>query len=122
MQSRIVVAALNIAVARRGDVAGCILLQNNVLDRSRCDTRDELRIAIVTSIERTYHRRRLQTASGRLIPVEYETIMNPTATRAAYPNLSPTRPAVSYLHDRRDILAGPVTAKDPAALTLALCS
>ena len=33
------------------------LLQHNVLDRRRWATRDELRIAIVTWIERTYHRR-----------------------------------------------------------------
>src|SRR3712207_7859530 len=34
------------------------LLQRNVLDRRRWATRDELRIAIVTWIERTYHHRR----------------------------------------------------------------
>ena len=34
------------------------LLQKNVLDRQRWTTRDELRIAITTWIERTYHRRR----------------------------------------------------------------
>jgi hypothetical protein len=33
-------------------------LQRNVLDRRRWTSRDELRIAIVTWIERTYHRRR----------------------------------------------------------------
>jgi transposase InsO family protein len=38
------------------------LLQRNVLDRRRWATRDELRIAIVTWIERTYHRRRRQAA------------------------------------------------------------
>jgi len=42
------------------------LLQNNVLDRRTWPTRDELRIAIVTWIERTYHRRRRQAALGRL--------------------------------------------------------
>ena len=41
------------------------LLQKNVLDRRRWDTREELRIAIVTWIERTYHRRRRQAAHGR---------------------------------------------------------
>ena len=46
------------------------LLQNNVLNRQRWKTRDELRIAIVTWIERTYHRRRRQTALGRLTPIE----------------------------------------------------
>ncbi|WP_460850419.1 IS3 family transposase, partial [Nocardioides ultimimeridianus] len=118
MKSRLAVAALNNAVARRGDVAGCIvhsdrgsqfrsrkfvhainrhslvgsmgrvgacgdnaamesffsLLQKNVLDRRSWATREELRIAIVTWIERTYHRRRRQDALGRLTPIEYETI------------------------------------------------
>lgn len=127
MKSRLAVAALNNAVARRGDVAGCIvhsdrgsqfrsrkfvhalnrhglvgsmgqvgaagdnaamesffsLLQKNVLDRRSWPTRDELRIAIVTWIERTYHRRRRQAALGRLTPIEYETIMTTTAAQAA---------------------------------------
>jgi transposase InsO family protein len=128
MKARLVVAAIEMAVARRdGDVAGCILhsdrgsqfrarkvhralarhgmvgsmgqvgsagdnaamesffalLQKNVLDRRhRWETRDELRIAIVTWIERTYHRRRRQAALGRLTPIEYETIMT-TQTAAA---------------------------------------
>ncbi len=63
------------------------LLQNNVLDRRTWATREELRIAIVRWIERTYHRRRRQAALGRLTPIEYETIMtthDPTpATQAA---------------------------------------
>lgn len=127
MQADLVVRALDNAVARRGDVAGCILhsdrggqfraqktqralarhgmvgsmgqvgsagdnaamesffalLQRNVLDRRRWTTRHELRMAIVTWIERTYHRRRRQTALGRLTPVEYETIMTPQAIKAA---------------------------------------
>ena len=128
MKARLVVAAIEMAVARRGsDVAGCIfhtdrgsqfrarkvhralarhglvgsmgqvgsagdnaamesffaLLQRNVLDRQRWDSRDELRIAIVTWIERTYHQRRRQTALGRLTPVEYEMINNQPATQAA---------------------------------------
>ncbi len=127
MKSRIAVNALNSAVARRGDVAGCILhtdrgsqfrsrklvralgrhdmvgsmgrvgaagdnaavesffslLQKNVLDRRSWITREELRIAIVTWIERTYHRRRRQDALGQLTPIEYETIMTTTATQAA---------------------------------------
>jgi transposase InsO family protein len=127
MKSRIAVNALNNAVARRGDVAGCLLhtdrgsqfrsrklvhalgrhdmvgsmgrvgaagdnaamesffslLQKNVLNRRRWDTRDQLRIAIVTWIERTYHRRRRQDALGRLTPVEFETIMTTPATQAA---------------------------------------
>jgi len=128
MKARLVVAAIEMAVARRGDVAGCILhsdrgsqfrarkvhralarhgmvgsmgqvgsagdnaamesffalLQRNVLDRQRrWATRDELRIEIVTWIERTYHRRRRQTALGRLTPIEYETIMTPQTATAA---------------------------------------
>jgi len=128
MKSRIAVAALNNAVARRGqDVAGCVLhtdrgsqfrarklvkaikhhhmigsmgrvgaagdnaamesffslLQNNVLDRRRWPTREQLRVAIVTWIERTYHRRRRQLTLGRLTPIEYETIMNTPALQAA---------------------------------------
>ena len=127
MKSRLAVAALNNAVAMRGDVAGCVvhsdrgsqfrsrkfvrtlghhqmagsmgrvgaagdnaamesffaLLQKNVLDRQSWTTRQELRIAIVTWIEKTYHRRRRQDALGRLTPVEYETIMTTPATQAA---------------------------------------
>jgi putative transposase len=50
------------------------LLQNNVLDRQRWHTRQDLRLAIVTWIERTYHRRRRQARLGRLTPIEFETI------------------------------------------------
>ncbi|OYN89572.1 hypothetical protein CGZ92_02285 [Parenemella sanctibonifatiensis] len=59
------------------------MLQKNVLDRKRWQTREELRIAIITWIERTYHRRRRQARLGKLTPIEYETIMNPTANLAA---------------------------------------
>jgi putative transposase len=57
------------------------LLQNNVLDRQRWQTREDLRLAIVTWIERTYHRRRRQRRLGRLTPIEFETI-NRLATAA----------------------------------------
>ncbi|MCZ4328190.1 IS3 family transposase, partial [Brachybacterium paraconglomeratum] len=59
------------------------LLQKNVLDRKRWRTREELRIAIITWIERTYHRRRRQARLGRLTPIEFETIMNQTVSLAA---------------------------------------
>jgi len=59
------------------------LLQNNVLNRQPWRTREQLRIRIVTWIERTYHRRRRQDALGRLTPIQYEAIMTPTATEAA---------------------------------------
>ena len=59
------------------------LLQKNVLDRQVWATREELRIAIVTWIERTYHRHRRQASLGRLTPIEFETIMTTPATQAA---------------------------------------
>jgi len=59
------------------------LLQNNVLDRRPWATRQELRIAILTWIERTYHRRRRQAALDRLTPIEYETIMTTVTAQAA---------------------------------------
>ncbi|WP_281903103.1 IS3 family transposase [Micromonospora humidisoli] len=127
MKSRLAVNALHNAVARRGDVTGCVLhtdrrsqfrnrkfvhalhqhhmigsmgrvgaagdnaamesffglLQNNVLDRRTWTTRQQLRTAIVTWIERTYHRRRRQRSLSRLTPIEYETIMTPPASQAA---------------------------------------
>lgn len=59
------------------------LLQKYVLDRRVWVTREELRVAIVTWIERTYHRRRRQTSPGRLTPVEFETVMTTPALQAA---------------------------------------
>lgn len=59
------------------------LLQKNVLNRHRWATHQQLRLAIVTWIERTYHRRRRQAALGKLTPIEFETIMNPTQAHAA---------------------------------------
>jgi putative transposase len=129
MTARLVVAALNHAVARRDEVAGCILhsdrgsqfrarkvqraltchrmvgsmgqvgsagdnaamesffalLQRSVLDRRRWDSRNELCIAIVTWIERTYHRRRRQAALGRLTSIEYEMIMTHRPPRPLNP-------------------------------------
>ena len=127
MKSRIAVNALNNAVSRRGDVAGCVLhtdrgsqfrsrkhvralarhsmagsmgrvgaagdnaamesffslLQKNVLDRQTWATREALRIAIITWIERTYHRRRRHAGLGRLTPIEFKTIMTTPARQAA---------------------------------------
>ncbi|WP_307480082.1 IS3 family transposase [Microbacterium trichothecenolyticum] len=59
------------------------LLQKNVLNRRSWTTREQLRIAIVTWIERTYHRRRRQDRLGRLTPVEFETMMTKTLALAA---------------------------------------
>jgi len=58
------------------------LLQKNVLDRRHWRTRDELRLGIVTWIERTYHRRRRQRALGRLTPIEFELLHHQLATAA----------------------------------------
>ncbi len=128
MKARIVVDAIEHAVARRGvegaDVAGCIvhsdrgsqmraraalralrrhdlvgsmgkvgsagdnaamesffsILQRKVLDTRRTwSTRDELRLAIVTWIERDYHRRLRQDRLGRLTPIEFETTIKTAA-------------------------------------------
>jgi len=57
------------------------LLQKNVLDQQRWTTRAELRLAIVTWIEKTYHRARRQRRLGRLTPIEFKTI-NRTAHAA----------------------------------------
>jgi putative transposase len=50
------------------------LLQNNVLDTKKWESRNELRMAIVTWIERTYHRRRRKRSLGKMTPVEYEAV------------------------------------------------
>ena len=111
MKARLAVAAIENAVARREDVAGCILHtdrgsqfrsrkvhrslarhrmvgsmgqvssagDNAAMESFFCSSRtrpqsqrwgpgDELRIAIVTWIQRTYHPRRRQAALGRLTP------------------------------------------------------
>jgi putative transposase len=51
------------------------LLQKNVLNRRRWQTREHLRPAIAVRIERTYHRRRRQDTLGRLTPIEFETLL-----------------------------------------------
>lgn len=58
------------------------LLQKNVLNWRRWATRDELRLAIVTWIEATYHRRRRQRGLGKLTPIEFETLLNPPCQAA----------------------------------------
>ena len=52
------------------------LLQKNVLNRNAGHTREQLRLAIITWIERTYHRRRRQDRLGRLTPIEFETMLH----------------------------------------------
>lgn len=53
------------------------LLSKNVLNTRKWDSREQLRTAIVSWIERTYHRRRKQRRLGRLTPIEFETINQP---------------------------------------------
>jgi transposase InsO family protein len=69
-----------------GDNAGMesffALPQKNVLDRRRWETRDQLRLAIITWIERTYHRRRRQRRLGKLTPIEYEMLYTKAALAA----------------------------------------
>jgi transposase InsO family protein len=48
------------------------LLQNNVFDRRRWATRDQLTYACIHWIEHTYHRRRRQRGLGKLTPIEFE--------------------------------------------------
>jgi len=59
------------------------LLQKNVLNRRRWTSREQLRLAIVTWIEASYHRKRRQRGLGKLTPIEYEAIINPQAAIAA---------------------------------------
>ena len=54
------------------------LLQKNILDRQRWSTQEQLRLAIVTWIEKTYHRKRRQRRLGKLTPIEFETINQAT--------------------------------------------
>ncbi len=65
-------------VAAAGDNAAMesffSLLQKNVLDAKRWETREELRLAIVVWIETKYNRRRRQRALGKLTPVQFEMI------------------------------------------------
>lgn len=65
-------------VAAAGDNASMesffSLLQKDVLNARRWDSRDQLRLAIVIWIETKYNRRRRQRALGKLTPVEFETI------------------------------------------------
>ncbi|GAA3334827.1 hypothetical protein GCM10017712_26360 [Curtobacterium citreum] len=59
------------------------LLQKNIHNRKRWATRDQLRLAIITWIEATYHRKRRQRGLGKLTPIEYETIINRQVALAA---------------------------------------
>jgi putative transposase len=47
------------------------LLQKNVLDTRRWQSREELRLAVGSWIETKYHRKRRQRGLGKLTPVEF---------------------------------------------------
>jgi len=74
-------------VASAGDNAAMesffSLLQKNVLDQQAWRTRDELRLAMIIWIERTYNRRRRQRRLGRLTPVEFELALHNGDLQAA---------------------------------------
>tara|TARA_R100000365_G_C2737026_1_gene66195 strand:- start:200 stop:451 length:252 start_codon:yes stop_codon:yes gene_type:complete len=60
------------------------LLQKNVLNSRRWATRGDLRLAIVTWIERTYRRSSSrQRVPGELTPVAFEAIMTTQVASAA---------------------------------------
>lgn len=69
------------------------LLLSWVKDRKGWRTREELRIAIITWIERTYHRRRRQARLGRLTPRRIRDDLEPGRSRGLTPQLSPLRAA-----------------------------
>ncbi|WP_370684854.1 IS3 family transposase, partial [Micrococcus luteus] len=52
-------------------------------NRRRWQSFDQLRLAIVSWIERTYHRRRRQARLGKLTPVEFEMVQSVQAAAAA---------------------------------------
>src|SRR5690625_870141 len=162
MKSRLAVAALNNAVARRGDVAGCVvhtdrasqcrsrrlvralnrhamvgsmgrggaagdnaamesffsLLQKSVLDRRSWTTREELRIAIVTWVERTYHRRRRQDGLGRLTPHRIRSHHEPGRPRGLTPQLSPERAPVPFEEAAGNVVGEVAEAEGRAAQVL----
>ena len=62
------------------------LLQKNVLDRYSWQTRQELRLAIVSWIETVYHRTRRQRRLGKLTPIEFETVHQATSGLNAITN------------------------------------
>jgi aconitate hydratase len=69
----------------------CALLVKNVRGRRRCTTGDELRLAILTWIERTYRRRRRQDALGGLTPIDCEAIVKFVITAPGSPRPCPAR-------------------------------
>jgi transposase InsO family protein len=56
------------------------LLQKNVLNTRRWETKEELRLAIVTWIENKYHRKRRKRRLRRLTPVDFEALHQASKT------------------------------------------
>jgi transposase InsO family protein len=50
------------------------LLQKNVLNTRRWETREELRLAMVTWIEKKNHRQRRKRRLGKMTPIEFEAL------------------------------------------------
>ncbi|WP_286737906.1 DDE-type integrase/transposase/recombinase [Kocuria sp. UBA1838] len=83
MTAKLAVDAVRNALARRGDVAGCILHADTGSQfRGRAMAR-QLRLAIVVWIEWKYHRQRAQDRLGGLTPLEFEAKLTKPLTLAA---------------------------------------
>jgi hypothetical protein len=100
------------------------LLQMNVLDRKRWETREELRLAIVTWIEKTYHRRRRQAALGRLTRSSLRSSTQPQTPPEHHPPQVSTRTwavpfdltlSTNHLQDIRCLWPGSVPRRSGAA-------
>src|SRR5699024_3471638 len=78
------------------------LLQKNVLDRKRWRTREELRMAIITLIERSSLLRRRHALMFRLTRSESATTMSPVALAASCLacHLTVPQSSANILHDR----------------------
>jgi hypothetical protein len=80
------------------------LRQRNVLDRQRWTSREDLRLAIITWIEKTYHLRRRQSRLGRLTPRRVRDT-DPDRSRGLIaptePHRRPHRPRLPVLSRRR---------------------
>lgn len=81
-------------------------LTKNVLECQRWLTRQDLRLAITTWLEPTYHRRRRQRQLGYLTPVGYETIIwtAPTAPLVPKSTKAVSRDSLTSVLDKAALL------------------
>jgi hypothetical protein len=95
------------------------LLQNNVRDRQNGTTRDELRLAIITWIERTYHHRRRQRALGKLTPSSTK----PSSATTVSPKQHdpPQPPSTDVWADPDDLTLPAGPAAEPSAAADLTC-